>query len=373
MAKKKSSPSSSCRSRPARPRPRRPSARPSGSTASTSWTSAGSTTRRRSSSPAGHPGGTHDLRGPFVLVHHQAAAGRGADQARRGHREGLGRSQPQQGRRGSRRTGSQDRGAEDGRPERERRRAWRCGSSRARRAAWAWRWSMTAHGQAIPRRGRAIDRRQEYPPGEAIKVLKSLPEAKFDETVEVAFRLGDRPAQGRPDDPRHRVAAQRHRQDPSASPCSPWATRRVRPKRPAPTSWAARSSSRRHEGQDRLRRSGGHAGHDGRGRQGRTCAGSARAHAEPEDGHGDHGHRQGGRGHQGRQGRVPGRTQGNVHVIIGKKSFDEHALLENYLAVVDEILRAKPQRRRAGTSRPAVSSTMGPSVRIDPPIRRASI
>ena len=35
-----------------------------------------------------------------------------------------------------------------------------------------------------------IDREREYPPGEAFKVLKSLPDAKFDETVEVAFNLG---------------------------------------------------------------------------------------------------------------------------------------------------------------------------------------
>jgi large subunit ribosomal protein L1 len=34
--------------------------------------------------------------------------------------------------------------------------------------------------------------------------------------------------------------------------------------------------------------------------------------------------------------------QGNVHLIIGKRSFDERRLVENYLAVVDEILRAKP-------------------------------
>ena len=32
----------------------------------------------------------------------------------------------------------------------------------------------------------------------------------------------------------------------------------------------------------------------------------------------------------------------NVHVPIGKKSFDERALLENYAALVDEIVRAKP-------------------------------
>jgi large subunit ribosomal protein L1 len=35
-----------------------------------------------------------------------------------------------------------------------------------------------------------VDREKEYPPGEAFTVLKSLPDAKFDETVEVAFNLG---------------------------------------------------------------------------------------------------------------------------------------------------------------------------------------
>ena len=33
---------------------------------------------------------------------------------------------------------------------------------------------------------------------------------------------------------------------------------------------------------------------------------------------------------------------GNVHVVLGKKSFDERALFENYLTIVDEVLRAKP-------------------------------
>ena len=32
----------------------------------------------------------------------------------------------------------------------------------------------------------------------------------------------------------------------------------------------------------------------------------------------------------------------NVHVAIGKKSFDERQLLENYAALIDEIVRAKP-------------------------------
>ena len=43
---------------------------------------------------------------------------------------------------------------------------------------------------------------------------------------------------------------------------------------------------------------------------------------------------------------------GNVHMVIGKKSFGEQALLENYLAVVDEMLRAKPSSAKGRTSRP---------------------
>ena len=58
---------------------------------------------------------------------------------------------------------------------------------------------------------------------------------------------------------------------------------------------------------------------------------------------------------------------GNVHLVIGKKSFEERALLENYLAVVDEILRAKPSAAKGRYIKSlALSSTMGPSVRVDP-------
>jgi len=57
---------------------------------------------------------------------------------------------------------------------------------------------------------------------------------------------------------------------------------------------------------------------------------------------------------------------GNVHAIIGKKSFSEQQLLQNYLAVVDEILRAKPSAAK-GTyvKTAAISTTMGPGIRLD--------
>ena len=54
-------------------------------------------------------------------------------------------------------------------------------------------------------------------------------------------------------------------------------------------------------------------------------------------------------------------------MIIGKKSFGEQQLLENYLAVVEEVLRAKPSSAKGRYIKTLVlSSTMGPGVRIDP-------
>ena len=68
-------------------------------------------------------------------------------------------------------------------------------------------------------------------------------------------------------------------------------------------------------------------------------------------------------------GKVEYRTDrnGNVHVPIGKASFEPGALLENYLAVVDEVLKAKPSSAKGRYIESlVVSSTMGPGVRIDP-------
>jgi large subunit ribosomal protein L1 len=59
--------------------------------------------------------------------------------------------------------------------------------------------------------------------------------------------------------------------------------------------------------------------------------------------------------------------QSNCHLVIGKRSFDERALLENYLAIVEELLRAKPAAAKGRYVRSVtVSPTMGPGIRIDP-------
>jgi large subunit ribosomal protein L1 len=59
--------------------------------------------------------------------------------------------------------------------------------------------------------------------------------------------------------------------------------------------------------------------------------------------------------------------QANCHVIIGKRSFDERGLLENYLAIMDELLRAKPASSKGRYLRSiTLSTTMGPGIKIDP-------
>jgi large subunit ribosomal protein L1 len=57
----------------------------------------------------------------------------------------------------------------------------------------------------------------------------------------------------------------------------------------------------------------------------------------------------------------------NVHVSIGKKSFGQKQLLENYAAVVDEVVRAKPAAAKGRYIRSiTLTSTMGPGVHVDP-------
>ncbi len=56
-----------------------------------------------------------------------------------------------------------------------------------------------------------------------------------------------------------------------------------------------------------------------------------------------------------------------VHLNIGKTSFEDKALLENYAAVIDEIIRAKPSAAKGRYIRTiTLASTMGPGVKVDP-------
>jgi large subunit ribosomal protein L1 len=68
-------------------------------------------------------------------------------------------------------------------------------------------------------------------------------------------------------------------------------------------------------------------------------------------------------------GKVEYRTDRNaiVHLVIGKKDFEERNLLENYAAVIEELVRAKPSAAKGRYIRSVTfASTMGPGVRVDP-------
>src|SRR5690349_23189445 len=63
--------------------------------------------------------------------------------------------------------------------------------------------------------------------------------------------------------------------------------------------------------------------------------------------------------------------QANLHFVIGKVSFDETSLAENYGAALDEILRAKPSSSKGRyLKKIVVSTTTGPGIPVDPSVTR---
>jgi large subunit ribosomal protein L1 len=62
---------------------------------------------------------------------------------------------------------------------------------------------------------------------------------------------------------------------------------------------------------------------------------------------------------------------GIIHGIVGKKSFDIDSLVENYFALRDELQRVRPAAVKGRYFKSiAVSTTMGPSIKVDPSIER---
>jgi large subunit ribosomal protein L1 len=61
----------------------------------------------------------------------------------------------------------------------------------------------------------------------------------------------------------------------------------------------------------------------------------------------------------------------NLHMIIGKASFPAEKLVENYAAVLDEVLRSKPSAAKGKYLRKVfVTTTMGPGIPVDPNVTR---
>jgi large subunit ribosomal protein L1 len=63
--------------------------------------------------------------------------------------------------------------------------------------------------------------------------------------------------------------------------------------------------------------------------------------------------------------------QANLHFVIGKASFDEKNLVENYSAALEEVLRLKPSSSKGRyLKKITVSTTTGPGIPVDPSITR---
>ena len=245
---------------------------------------------------------------------------------------------------------------------------------------------MAKHGKKYTDATTRFDREQLHAPVEALDLVKSLAHAQVRRDGRGGVPPRRRPPQGRPDDPRHRVAAERAPARTCASRCSPRATRPARPRRRVPTSSAPTTSSRDRGRLPRLRRRDRHARPHAAGRQARPHARPARPDAEPEDRHRHQRRRQGRRRVQGGQGRVPHRpVRQRARADRQGRASTPTRCSTNYQAVLDEMLRAKPAaskgryirasacRRRwaraCGSTRP-VRRDRGRRSRVGEPARR---
>ena len=212
-----------------------------------------------------------------------------------------------------------------------------------------------------------FDREREHTPREAVKILKELPSAKFDETVEVAFRLGVDT----------RKADQAIRGTVSL-PHGTGKTARVAAFAVGEKAREATEAGADIVGGEELVETvmKGEIDFDATvatpdmmatvGKAGRVL-GPRGLMPNPKTGTVTNDIGKAVRDIKG--GRIEYRADrtGNVHAIIGKKSFSEEQLFENYLAIVDEVLRSKPSSAKGRYIRSlAVSATMSPGVRIDP-------
>jgi large subunit ribosomal protein L1 len=226
---------------------------------------------------------------------------------------------------------------------------------------------MSAHGKQYRNAHAAFDREQEYSPVEAIRLLKDMQTAKFDETVEVHFRLGL--------NVRHADEQLR------GTLMLPHGTGKE-----AKVAVFAEGDKAR-EAQEAGADVVGSADLAKRVEEGFTEFDVAIATPDQMGNVGKLGRILGPRGlmpnpktgtvtmdvakavRDAKAGKLEYRTDrgANVHVSIGKKSFEERQLVENYAALVDEIVRAKPAAAKGRYIRQiTLTSTMGPGIHVDP-------
>jgi large subunit ribosomal protein L1 len=226
---------------------------------------------------------------------------------------------------------------------------------------------MSNHGKNYRNARASFEREQEYSPVQAVRLLKEMQTAKFDETVEVHFRLGL--------NVRH---ADEQLRGTLMLPHGTGKSVRV-----AVFAEGEKAKEAEDAGADVV----GSADLAKRVEEGFTDFDVAVATPDQMGNVGRLGRILGPRGlmpnpktgtvtmdvakavSDAKAGKLEYRTDrgANVHVAIGKKSFPERQLVENYAALVDEIVRAKPAAAKGRYIRQiTLTSTMGPGIHVDP-------
>jgi large subunit ribosomal protein L1 len=226
---------------------------------------------------------------------------------------------------------------------------------------------VAQHGKTYRTARASVDRERHYSPVEAIRMLKELPGAKFDETVEVHFRLGlnvrhaDEQLRGTLMLP-HGIG-----KDVRVAVFAEGEKAKEAEQAGADVVGSADLATRVEEGftdfdvaiatpdqmgtVGKLGRILGPRGLMPNPKTGTVTFDLAKAVGDAK------------------AGKLEYRTDrgANVHVAIGKKSFGERQLVENYAALVEEIVRAKPAAAKGRYIRQiTLTSTMGPGIHVDP-------
>jgi large subunit ribosomal protein L1 len=225
---------------------------------------------------------------------------------------------------------------------------------------------MTAHGKRYRAARENVDRERTYSPLEAVRLLKDAPAAKFDETVEAHFRLGlnvrhaDQQLRGTIMLPHGIGKAVR------VAVFAEGEKAREAEEAGADVVGSADLATKIEEGfldfdvavatPDQM----GVVGKLGRVLGPRGLMPNPKTGTVTFD--------VGKAVSDAKAGKLEYRTDrgGNVHLPIGKKSFDERALLENYATLVEEIVRAKPSAAKGRYIKQiTLATTMGPGVHVD--------
>jgi len=226
---------------------------------------------------------------------------------------------------------------------------------------------LSKHGKTFLDARGQVDREREYEPAEAIALIKSLPGAKFDETVEVHIRTGLN-VRHADEQLRGTIALPNGLgKDVKIAVFAQGDKAREAEEAGADFVGAEDLAKRVEEGFSdfdiaiatpdlmpvvgRLGRVLGPQGKMPNPKVGTVTMDVAKAVTESK------------------AGKVEYRTDRTaiVHLAVGKKGFTDRALLENYAAIIEELIRARPSAAKGRYLRTiTLASTMGPGVKVDP-------